>query len=191
MRGKLNFLQKLGTLLVFLSFSLLISLEIFEIWNTSAVEALTGQMISRLPPASEGDPQQYSDSEMPVMILDGKDFCALLRVPAFGVSLPVGNTWEEGSLSRYPHRFWGSAYDNSLVIGGSSQQFDFCGKLDIGDKILVKDMTGAEFSYETTGIERHPHADVETLLERQEDLTLFVRDDVSQGYIMIQCVFSP
>ena len=192
MSGKLNLLQKLGLVLVLASCVLLIGSELMALHNRSAVEKLTAQLRARLPDVTEGDPGNYSDPEMPVLQLDGQDFSALIQVPAFGVSLPVGSSWDAGRISQYPCRFWGSVYDNSLIVGGSSRegQFDFCGRLDLGYKILVTDMTGARFSYEVIRIDRRSHADPETLGEADCDLILFARDSGTLDYIIVRCTFA-
>ena len=82
-------------------------------------------------------------------------------------------------------------YGNSLIIGGSSQkgQFDFCEKMDLGDKITITDMTGTEFSYEVVRIDRRKNVQTETLQEGSYDLTLFVQDRISRAYIIARCMF--
>lgn len=191
MKGQMNLLQKLGLCLILCSCVLLLGSEISAVWNRSVVQDLTQQLQACLPEGSEGDPGQYSDTNMPVLQLKGKDFSGLIQVPAFGVTLPIGSSWEASAISKYPHRFWGSAYDNSLIIGGSSQkgQFDFCEKMDLGDKITITDMTGTEFSYEVVRIDRRKNVQTETLQEGSYDLTLFVQDRISRAYIIARCMF--
>lgn len=193
MKEKLNFLQKLGLALILLSGILLLGSELLVSWNRAENKALVTQIKAALPEASEGDPENYSDADMPVLQLAGKDFVGLLQVPSFGVHLPIGSTWSPGRVLRNPCRFWGSAYDNSLILGGSSQkgQFDFCGALDLGEKILVTDMTGARFSYEVAKIDRRQHAEMETFRETDSDLVLFVKENSSGAYIIVRCQFAP
>ena len=122
---------------------------------------------------------------MPVLQLEGEDFCGLLEVPSYGVSLPVGGEWEEGRVSVYPRRFWGSVYDRSMVIGGSGRngQLDFCAKLDLGDTLRFTDMEGTRFSYEAVRIDRKKQIDAEELLWVRWDLTLFSYEETSGSYI--------
>lgn len=191
MNRKFNFLQIIGFLLVLLSFSVLIGSEWISNRNSQHLQELTLTIQSRLPERIQGDPESYSDAAMPVLEIDGMDFCGLLELPAFGLSLPIGSSWDVNSLSRYPCRFWGSTYDSSLIIGGANKQdhFGFITRLDIGDKISVTDMTGTEFSYEVTRIDRRSHADMDSFLESSSDLTLFVKDKLSQNYIIVRCSF--
>ena len=190
MMGK--FLQKLGVFLIFLSLALLIGSEVSAKINCGKVEALAERLEAMLPATRQGDPVDYSDPNMPVLHLEGRDYVALLQVPAYGVSLPVASDWST-NLTAGPCRFWGSAYDSSLILGGSHRagQLDFCGRLDIGDKITITDMAGARFTYETVKIERSPNADAEKLLAGQWDLTLFVRDSASTNYILVRCLRCP
>lgn len=193
MNGKLNLFQKLGFALVLLSMAVLLGTEALSRWDQKKAEAVAQALGSRLGALSQGDPENYSDTAMPVLQLDGEDFSGLLEVPAFGVTLPIGSTWEAGSTRSYPRRFWGSAYDNSLIVGGSDRrgQFDFCEKLDVGDRVWITDMTGARFSYEVTRIDRRKHADMDVFGEKDSDLILFVRENSSLDYILVRCAFAP
>lgn len=193
MNGKMNLLQKAGLLLVLVSSVLLLGSELMAARNQTVTKKLTVQIKANIPVISEGDPENYSDAGMPVLQLEGKDFAGLLQVPSFGVNLPIGSSWDVAAVSQYPCRFWGSAYDNSLIVGGSGRkgQFDFCGKLDLGEKILVTDMAGARFSYEVVRIDRRNHADMECFEESEADLILFVRESSSRSYIIVRCQFAP
>ena len=51
------------------------------------------------------------ESEMPALELYGEDFVALLEIPAYGLKLPIGNTWDKGKVISHPCRFYGSVYD--------------------------------------------------------------------------------
>ena len=63
--------------------------------------------------------------------------------------------------------------------------------MDLGDRLVITDMTGGEFSYEVTEILRRGHTDLETLQQIRGDLTLFARDPASTGYIVVRCAFTP
>lgn len=193
MKGKMNLLQKIGVLLVAVSCLLAMGTELLASWNRRTAENLAQQIQASLPETTEGNPENYTDKDMPVLQLKREDFCGLLQVPSFGISLPIGNSWRSAAVSRYPSRFWGSAYDNSLIIGGSPEeaQFAFCGRLDLGDEIRVTDMTGARFSYEVAAIDRRSHADMDTLQEKESHLILFVRDDATLDYIIVRCLLVP
>lgn len=193
MKGKLNLPQKLGALLILFSCLILLGSEGIAAYHRHAAREIVGQIESRLPGPREGDPKNYSDAAMPVLQLGGSDFVGILEIPAFGVSLPIGNTWGRSEASRYPCRFQGSAYDSSLILGGIDKkgQLDFCGKLDLGDRIIVTDMTGTEFSYEVIRIDRRKAADSSTLTESESHLTLFARNTTSAGYIIVRCRIAP
>lgn len=186
------FLQKLGLALIILSLALLIGSEVTAKLNHRKTEKVAVQLETMFSTVRQGDPADYSDPAMPVLELEGRDYVALLQVPAFDISLPVADVWSS-NLSAGPCRFWGSAYDSTLVIGGShrEEQLDFCGRLDIGDKITVTDMAGTRFTYETVRIERSPHADSRRLLTGEWDLTLFARDGGSTDYILVRCLLCP
>ena len=95
-------------------------------------------------------------------------------------------------MASHPCRFWGSVYDSSLVIGGADQQgqFDFCDQIDIGNAVIITDMTGAAFSYTVACVERAARADADWLLSEDYDLTIFAKDAFSLEYLAVRCRLS-
>jgi len=187
-----SYLQILGIGLILCSAGLLLFQHFRAHSAVKSAKAVVSQIEALLPVRSTGVPGIYADPAMPVLELDGEDFSGLLDVPAFGVTLPVGSIWDTGKLGFYPCRFWGSANDNSLVIGGTDQQgqFDFCDKIDLGAIITVTDMTGAEFTYSVSQVDRAKHADTGWLCSEDHDLTLFARANFSLEYIAVRCSLS-
>lgn len=193
MKKRTNIPLKLGFFLVLVSFLMLVGAEIYAGFNRTATQKLTEQIQSYLLERTEGEPQDYSDAQMPVLQMQGEDFLGLLEISEYGVALPVGSSWESGDQNRYPCRFWGSVYDSSLIIGGSGRkgQLDVCSRMDLGDKIRITDMTGTQFCFEVSGIDRRSHADMEIFQEKQSDMILFVRDAMTLDYILVRCILIP
>lgn len=191
-KKKASFLEILGIGLILCSAVLLLFQHFRAHTAVVSAKAVVFQMEELMPERTAGIPGIYADPAMPVLELDGEDFSCLLDVPAFGVTLPVGNSWDTGKLGFYPCRFWGSVNDCSLVIGGTDQQgqFDFCGKIDLGTVITVTDMTGAEFTYSVTRVDRANQADADWLCSEAYDLTLFARAKFSLEYIAVRCSLS-
>lgn len=193
MKKKRNVFQLLGFLLILAALCLLLGRELWGMHNSKQAARVAAQIEAGLPRKTVGTPEEYSNPDMPVLQLDGRDFSGLVSVPSFGVCLPLGSEWNAPAFYAYPCRFWGSVYDHSLIIGGSSQkgQFDFLGRLDLGEKILVTDMMGAEFAYRVTGIDRRKHADMQTFGETESDLILFARDTSTLDHLLVRCEFAP
>ena len=142
-----------------------------------------------MPQRSAGNVLAHSDSQMPVLQIDGEDFLGLLEIPMHDVKLPIYSQWEKSKLSAYPCCFWGSVYASSLIIGGvdAAGQMDFLTKVDIGDSVIVTDMTGAEFLYNVEKIERSKTAVAEKLYSTEEALILFAREKYSLEYVIVRC----
>lgn len=191
MRGKGNLFQLLGIALILLSGALLLGSQALARHRSAEAKALAQQIEARLPAPRAGTTEDYSDPAMPVWQLQGEDFLGLVEVPSFGVTLPIHSLWEDSRLSSYPCRYWGSIYDGTLILGGSSNagQFDFCEKLDLGEKIIITDMQGTEFSCAVERIDRAKALDYEMLSEGGYPLTLF-SGTAAGNYIVIRCVFS-
>ena len=158
--------------------------------NSSAKSQKMAQKLSALiPERTPGLVDDYRDTAMPVVEIDGVDYVALLEIPAFGMKAPVADAWEGKILTTAVGRFWGSAYDRSLVIGGPDYpgMFDFCDDIETGTRITVTDMTGAQFTYTVSRIDRAGHAKAQWLTDAESDLTLFNCDMDSMEYIAVRC----
>ena len=179
----------LGCVLIVASLGLVL---FFQIRTNRAVEnaaRITQTIQSILPPRTAGVMDEYTTMDMPVLQIEGQDFCGLVEIPAYGVTLPVYDSWETAKLSAYPCRFWGSAYDGSLIIGGADQagQFDFLDLIDNGALVTFTDVTGAAFDYTVDIVERYDSIPAEVLMEEEPGLTLFVRDAYQLHYILLRC----
>lgn len=164
----------------------------FQIRTNRAMEnaaRLTQTIRAILPPATSGVMDAYTTMEMPVLQIEGQDLCGLVEIPAYGVTLPVCDDWDPAKISACPRRFWGSAYDGSLIIGGADQtgQFDFFDRIDIGAAVTFTAVTGAEFDYTVRMVERYDSIPAEVLMEEEPGLTLFVRDAYQLHYILLRC----
>ncbi len=156
-------------------------------------QAIVSRLMELLPEKTPGTPEGYLNTAMPVLDIDGTDYVAILEIPAFGIRLPVSDDWRDKDLYCAPSRFGGSVYDHSLVIGGGdySRQFDFCDKIELETLVMVTDLTGAQFPYSVSRVDRAEQAETQWLVSSDFDLTLFCRDSYSMEYIAVRCVFDP
>lgn len=143
-----------------------------------------------LPERRDGNQEPGRDTNMPVLEIQEESLIALLEIPSYGLALPVGEKWNKSKITSYPCRFRGTAYDGSLVIGGSDQSgmFDFFDRIYEGTAVKVTDMTGTQFSYVVDRIDRSKSAEAEILVDYNADLTLFVRDAQLLEYIILRCL---
>ena len=179
----------LGIILILASLAMLVFAQYQTRQSEGEAAHVANTIDSLLPERSSGFPGMYSNSQMPVLQVEGNDFIALVDIPGFGITLPVGSSWDTGKLSSYPCRFWGSLYDNSMIIGGSGQsgQFDFFDRLSPGASIVVTDMMGCEYSYSVTRIDRTHSATYERLCEGAFPLVLFAGNRYATEYLIVRC----
>lgn len=191
-KRKIPLLPALGVGLILISLSLLIILQVRTHMGAQQSRRIVSKMEALLPERTPGIPGTAPDSGMPVLEMEGEDYAALLEVPAFGIVLPVADQWDGSNLLASPARFFGSVYDNTLIIGGTDdpQQFGFCDEIEHGAQITVTDMTGARFAYTVCGIARADHAEASWLMDKECDLTLFCRSASSLEYIAVRCEFA-
>lgn len=190
-KRKFPLLLVLGICLILASVSLVLAFQIRMHMGVQHSQKILSIMEQLLPERSPGVPGVYLTSGMPVLEIENVDYVAMLEVPSFGIALPVADQWDSNKLFQSPSRFFGSAYDNSLIIGGvdDPRQFGFCDKIEHGAQITVTDMTGAQFTYTVSSVDRAKHADAQWLMDADCDLTLFCHDIYSMEYIAVRCVF--
>lgn len=148
----------------------------------------TTQLIQEsLPPRTQAVENQYTNIDMPVINILGKDYCALLEVPFASVVLPVANVWNSAEIT--PERYSGSVYDGSMIIGGNGEEYQlgFVSQLDFGNRITVVDMYGGQFNYTVQSIDRAKYLSKESLLSEEYRLTLFAYIAKEEKYIVVRC----
>ena len=184
---KFPILMILGALLIAGSIGLLLGSRLYG--DRAALQSVeTARRIQQLIPArTSGIPGERSDTAMPVLALDGRDYVCLLEVPRSSVTLPVADDWNTRSLADQPCRFWGSAMDSTLIIGGNSRQFEFCARLDLDDPVVITDMQGREYTYRVCRVDRVDSASFEKLNDPNFHLTLFAREGYSGRYVIVRC----
>ena len=147
------------------------------------------QLKQSMPEVTDSFVEERNDSNMSMMEIDGENFVGILEVPAYGTELPVGSSWQKGKTAEYPCRYWGSVFDNNLIIGGSDYpgQFDFMEKISMGDTVYITDVTGARVSYTVSWIEKTEEVSKEYLENKNEGLTLFSRSPYGFDYTVVRC----
>ena len=131
--------------------------------------------------------EERRDNDMAIFSLEGTDYIGILEIPRYGSVLPVSSNWEK--IAKNPCRFSGSAYDRTLIIGGTSQegQYDFYREISAGDTVYFTDMEGKRYSYEVTDIRYEKHADKSALEKKEAALTLFIKNIYGFEYVVVFC----
>ena len=187
MKKRFNLFILLGALLIFAGLGAMVLTQNSAEKNRISATETAEKIMAVLPPATEGIEGMYSFSEMPAMSVDGTDYIALLKAEKYGVKMPIANRWSKNSAEKHPCRFTGSCYDGSMVIGAGEVHFAFLAQLDIGDKITLTDMLGAEFNYTVEKIFRSDSAESEKLTAGDYPLVLFTFNSKENKYIIVNC----
>lgn len=189
MKRRMNVFEFLGVSLIVCSLGLVLFTRICIHSTQKKAADIAGRIEAVLPEATPGFPGDYADSAMPVLQLEGEDYTGLLKIPGYGLTLPVAAEWDSFHSFSCPARFYGSVYDGTMIIGGNDQQgqFDFFHRMNPGDTVRITDMLGTEFSYTVDRIDRSKSADYDILASGGYPLTLFVRGAYAAEYILVRC----
>ena len=99
----------------------------------------------------------------------------MLKIPAFGLELPVLSQWSYPNLRIAPCRYQGSAYTDDLVIAAHNytSHFGNLKNLQEGDTVILTDMDDNVFTYKVALRETLMPTAVEEMSSGDWDLTLF------------------
>ena len=127
------------------------------------------------PEAEETPLPDPAGREMPTLEIDGQTYIGYLELPTLGLSLPVMSKWSYPKLRVAPCRYWGSVYDDSLVILAHNydRHFGRLQELATGDPVQFIDADGVIYQYTVEKQEILEKPDVEKMVDSGYDLTLF------------------
>ncbi len=138
-----------------------------------------------LPTRTNGFFEEYYDSSLASVSLNGDDFVGILEVELYGVKLPVFGEWSKTDAKR-PAVYWGNPYDGSLIIGVNYDgQFEFADRMETGEVIRFTDLYGQVFSYTVDAIKHADKAEYSVLQSVEDDLTIFLK--VKSSYLILRC----
>lgn len=144
--------------------------------------SLTHKMQNSAAPAAVPDITPAPDAntiavtpEMPVMEIDGHAYIGYLEMPAIGLKLPVMSDWSYPKLRIAPCRYWGSVYDDTLVIMAHNYERHFgqIASMEPGAPVQFVDADGNIYKYVVAKQEILQKQDVDKMVSREWDLTLF------------------
>ena len=129
--------------------------------------------------------------DMPVKMVDGREYIGVLEIPVYDLVLPVISEWSYSALKVSPCRYTGSVYKNNLVIAGHNYKTHFSKVKNIaeGERIRFTDMDGNLFEYEVVVREVLTPDAVEDLISGDWDLTLFTCTYDGQNRVAVRCEY--
>ncbi len=115
--------------------------------------------------------QTDAPRDMPTLEIDGQAYIGYLEL----LTLPVMSDWSYEKLRIAPCRYWGSVYDDSLVILAHNYARHFGGikDLEIGDSVQFIAADGVIYRYAVAAQETLERGDVAAMTGSDYDLTLF------------------
>ena len=155
----------------------------------SDCKALVVKLRGLMPLIHTGEMDDRVEMAMPMVEVNGKNYVGIIQLPKYDVELPVSAQWDANAITANPCRYTGSIYDGTFIIGGSdnSGQFDFMKLITMGDEISVTDMTGSQYRYTVTWVEKTKDVSTEALSGGDDVLVLFARNTYSTDYTIVRC----
>ncbi len=150
----------------------------------SAAEDTAHRLLALMPEVSDTVPDDRINMTLPAMEVDGVNYCGLLEVPSYSVSLPLRAEWEADAPT--PRRYYGSIYDRSLILGGPWKQMEFLEKITVDDPLSVTDMAGERYGYRVKKVFETKEISPDFLTEQEGDLVIFAKQPFGK-YVIALC----
>ena len=131
----------------------------------------------------------YKDMEMPAKRVEGRRYIGILEIGALRLKLPVLDTFSYRNIKVAPARFFGSVYDDNLILLAHNYQSHF-GKLHLlqaGDEVSFTDMDGNRFRYTVAQVEVIGGMERDKLAEGDFDLCLFTCTLGGKNRVVVRC----
>ncbi len=128
--------------------------------------------------------------EMPVVVVEGREYIGVLSFPSLKLELPVLSEWSYDGLNIAPCRYSGSVYLNNMVLAAHNyvSQFGRISSLDTGDEVVFTDIDGNVFTYKVASAEVLSPYSVKEMKNSEWDLTLFTCTLGGNQRTTVRCV---
>lgn len=178
-----------GAVLIFSALSLLIYNRLQDRKAAEASESIL-PLVEQEISETEADEAEYFSDEMTVVDIDGYGYIGYITIPELDVELPVMAEWDYPRLRIAPCRQAGTARGGGFVIAAHnySSHFGRISSLSPGDSVQFCDMDGNRFSYSVVSIETLEATDVEKMLDKNWDLTLYTCTYGGRQRITVRCM---
>lgn len=132
---------------------------------------------------------EYPDIEMPVKKADEYDYLGVIVIPSINIELPVMSECSPELLWLSPCRYYGSVYQNNMVIAAHNYSSHFGNIMDLDEKDMVYfiDTENRVFSYYVQNKETLRPSESEQMCTDESDLTLFTCTPGGQYRATVRC----
>lgn len=107
--------------------------------------------------------------------IDGTQYIGILSFPLLSLELPIASVYSDEQLKLTPCVYTGSLTQDDLVISAHNYtaHFGTINQLQVGDEVILLDISGVSHSYTVTLLETIDGDDVDGLYAGEWDLALF------------------
>lgn len=130
------------------------------------------------------------EPEMKTVLVDGREYIGVLKIPRTGSELPVLSTCTDRTINIAPGRYHGSPDGGAFVIGGHNY-ISHLGRIDWlreGDEVLFTDVEGTSYLYNVVGSEVLDANASRELVDDEWDLSLFTCTFSGTQRLTVRCL---
>ena len=187
--------SKIGILLMTTGVVLIVSALLLLFYNFkeddaagSSAEIAVENLLEEIPSSPLENPETDAEAAEEIEI-DGYRYIGVLTIPALHLELPILSGWNYEYLKIAPCRYYGSAQTDDLVIAAHNYRSHFgrLSQLNAGDAVFFKDANGVVHRYAVVSKEIIQPTDVETMLNKENDLTLFTCTYRGSSRMTVRC----
>ena len=127
--------------------------------------------------------------EMKTVNINGDEFIGTITIPVLNLELPVMSEYSYSRLKKAPCRYYGNLFTNDLIICAHAYETFFANliKLKQNDLIVFTDVDGNNYAYEVLEIEILKPTDVDKMVNKEFDLTLYTCTSDNMNRVTVRC----
>ena len=188
---------KIGKKLIIIGILLIIISSILSIYNIyeekqagkNSIAVLNNMKDTIVENVQNINNEIENENTMQVINVNGYDYIGTITIPSLNLELPIMSEYDYDRLKISPCRYYGSIYTNDLIICAHSYRshFKYINNLNQGDKIIITDTLGINYTYEVLEIEILNSTDVSKMIDNEFDLTLYTCTNDGLKRITVRC----
>ena len=190
-------MSKIGKKLIIIGILLIIISSILSIYNIyeekqagkNSIAVLNNMKDTIVENVQNINNEIEDEDTMQVINVNGYDYIGTITIPSLNLELPIMSEYDYDRLKISPCRYYGSIYTNDLIICAHSYRshFKYINNLNQGDKIIITDTLGINYTYKVLEIEILNSTDVSKMIDNEFDLTLYTCTNDGLKRITVRC----
>ena len=188
--------RRFGIICILLGICCLLSaagLVAYNKWDDKNAQKASQDMLQeiqqQISEVAHSEKKEQQPLQMPTGEIKGYEYIGILSIPVLEVELPVLTDWSYAKLKVAPCLYHGNSYEPDFVIAAHNYQSHFgrLSRLQAGDLVVFKDVTGNIYYYEVILLETLAENATREMITSGFDLSLYTCTPGGGSRVTVRC----